>query len=279
MTKNNFKYIISFKFNGKTIDEFFKMFYLGKEKINSYIYNNRVLVNGVVVNNLDSVIYENDVLEIVEEYEPIKLSNRRVKVLYEDKNIIVVNKPRKMLVHPDGIDNSTLSNAVLHYLNNRRENIYAYPIHRIDYNTTGIVVFAKDPLTLSYLSVAVEKHQLEKEYVCLCHGVFSNLKGKIECKIGKDRHSNKQIVCESGKEAETYYEVLVKEKYTKLKVLIIHGRKHQIRVHLSSINHPIVGDELYGMNDGEELKLHFKRIKFTHPFKGTKMEISCEEDF
>jgi 23S rRNA pseudouridine1911/1915/1917 synthase len=182
-------------------------------------------------------------------------------------------------VHPDGNTSKTLMNAVHNYLSKKVENTFAYPVHRIDFDTTGIVVFAKDPLTLSFLSTEIENHNLIKKYVCLCYNRFPSLSGKIEKNISKDRHSNKQIISKNGKEAISYYKVLENGSVSKVEVTIIHGRTHQIRVHMQSINHPLLGDKIYGKDDGYDLKLHFKNISFFHPFKGEKIFIECEEQF
>ena len=198
---------------------------------------------------------------------------------YEDDYILIVNKPHKILVHPDGNTSKTLMNAVHNYLSKKVENTFAYPVHRIDFDTTGIVVFAKDPLTLSFLSTEIENHNLIKKYVCLCYNRFPSLSGKIEKNISKDRHSKKQIISKNGKEAISYYKVLENGSVSKVEVTIIHGRTHQIRVHMQSINHPLLGDKIYGKDDGYDLKLHFKNISFFHPFKGEKIFIECEEQF
>lgn len=279
MREEKFIYLVDKKFKNKTILQFFKNFFVGKDKINFWFCNSKVCVNGEVITNRNYLLKENDKIYLENTNEIVELYDKNIEIVYEDKNILVVNKPSKILVHSDGITNKTLLNAVSYYLKKKGVNSFAYPIHRIDYDTTGIVMFAKDPLTLSFLSVSIEKNDLIKEYVCLCQGPFEMLEGTINKKIGKDRHSNKQIITKNGQEAMTKYKVIKNGNIAKVKIIIIHGRKHQIRVHMNSIGHSIVGDKLYGINDGKSLKLHFKKITFFHPFKNKRITIECEEKF
>ena len=277
--KKEFIYQVNSNYGDVSLEQFLRMFYLGKEKINSLIFNGNVLINEKIKKDKTYKLHEKDVIKIVYEIEQIKKYNLRVKIVYEDDYILVVNKPGKMLVHTDGNTNHTLTNAVHYYLSNEQKEAYAFPVHRIDFDTTGIVVFAKDPLTLSFLSTEIENHNLVKKYVCLCHNRFELNRGKIKKNISRDRHSNKQIININGKEAVSYYEVISNNTISKVLVTIIHGRTHQIRVHMQSINHPILGDKLYGVEDGYDLKLHFKNVAFYHPFKQKNIEIDCKEDF
>ena len=279
MRKNKVILVIQEKFENVSLVDYLLSFHCAKSYINNLICSKKVKINEKVVTNHNEILYKNDIVEIELEAEEIELYEKDICVIYEDDYVLVVNKPSRILVHTDGNTNETLTNAVANYLKTHDKGFCAYPIHRLDYETTGIVVFAKDRLSLSYLSVEVERHNLEKEYVCLCHGQFQKVKGEINKAIGKDRHSNRQIICNSGKVAETKYEVLKNGKISKVKVIIKHGRKHQIRVHLKSIGHEIVGDKIYGNCESGDLKLHFRRVVFTHPYTRKITEIICEEDF
>lgn len=265
--------------NGTTICKYLQTYKVNTKFINNLINNRKITLNGVIVERNDVFVYEGDVVYICVPFDSLKPYKKNVDILYEDEWIIVVNKPAGILVHSDGVTDETLMNAVYFYLLQSKQECCAYPIHRLDYETTGIVVFAKNKLALSFLSVEIEKHQVEKEYVCLCEGKFSNTQGVINNCIGKDRHSNKQMVVANGKEAETYYKVLKNGNLSKVRVKIKHGRKHQIRVHLSYIKHPIVGDQIYGNKSGQNLKLHFYKVSFVHPYTREKMIISCKENF
>lgn len=271
--------IIGKEFEGKTLLEYLLTFRINKSYINNLISSKKVILNSVTIKNGNMLIKEGDKIIIMFPIEEITLYNFEIDVIYEDDWIIVVNKPANILVHTDGLTNNTLTNAVHYYLKKKEELIFAFPIHRLDFETTGIVVFAKNKLALAYLSVAIEQHELNKEYVCLCKGPFQKEKGIIDVPIGKDRHSQKQRVSKTGKEALSTYEVIKNGQISKVKVIIEHGRKHQIRVHMSHIKHPIIGDKLYGIEDNKGLKLHFKKVSFIHPYTRKPIELTCKEDF
>lgn len=252
---------------------------VNKSFVNHLLNLKKIKLNGSTIIDKNYNIIEGDIIELDIEIEEIDPYAFDIKVIYEDSHIIIVDKPANILVHSDGNTNNTLTNAVKHYLNGKNEICNAYPIHRLDYETTGIVIFAKNKLMLSYLSVSIEKHELLKKYICLCQNSFSSKQGVINSPIGKDRHSNKQIVVKTGKEAESIYKVIKNGKISKVEVQIKHGRKHQIRVHMASIGHPIVGDKIYGNNQKESLKLHFWYVEFIHPYTKEKMVVKCKEKF
>lgn len=267
-------------FINMSIYDFLVSFHLSKATIKSLELNKRVFLNNEYICDFHYKLKENDMLIInFSEKQNIIPYNYRINILYEDDFVIAVNKPANILIHSDGNTYETLTNAVYNHVRKTNKEAFVYPVHRIDYETTGIVLFSKNKLALSYLSVEIEKHNVLKQYVCLCHGKFRNKEGQIKLPISKDRHSNRQIINENGKEAKSNYKVLEhKNNISKVQVEIEHGRKHQIRVHLSALNHPIVGDKVYGKSDGE-LKLHFKKMSFIHPYTQEKIIIECEEEF
>ena len=270
---------ITADYNNKTLSEYFLGYRISKAYINNLFNTKKIILNGGAVNAGNVKVFQGDMVQIklpVDNIIPFKFN---VKIIYEDEWIIVINKPSNILVHSDGQTSETLTNAVNYYLNKNNDICDAYPVHRLDYETTGIVIFAKNKLALAFLSVAIEEHELVKEYVCLCHGKFSKMKDVLSFPIGKDRHSNKQIVVKTGKEAKSYYEVVENNNISKVKVKIEHGRKHQIRVHLAHINHPILGDKLYGNDHVDGLKLHFKKVVFIHPYTREELVFVCKEDF
>lgn len=279
MSEKLFKYVVNKEQSGVTIEQFFQYFKLGKDKINSLIFNKKVNINGIMINQKNVVINEGDSVVFSYGVDEVIKYKCAIEVVYEDDNILVVNKPGKILVHSDGNTNHTLTNAVHYYLSKKQKETYAFSVHRIDFDTTGIVVFAKDPLTLSFLSAEIENHNFIKKYVCLCHNRFELSCGEIKKNISRDRHSNKQIINIKGKEAVSFYEVILNDAISKVLVTILHGRTHQIRVHMQSINHPILGDKLYGIDDGYDLKLHFRSVSFYHPFKRNNITIDCKENF
>lgn len=202
-------------------------------------------------------------------------------IVYEDDYIIIINKPRNMVVHPAaGNEEHTLVNALLNHcklsmINSERPGI----VHRLDKDTTGLIVCAKDDETHLKLVEMFSNREINKKYLAICNGSFSKENGFIDKPIGRDEKDRKKmsVKSKSGKEALTEYNVLISNlKYSLVDVTLHTGRTHQIRVHFSSLNHPIVGDETYG-NKNEKIKangqmLHSYYLEFLHPI--TKENLS-----
>lgn len=266
-------------FINKDIEYVLNYYKIGKKAIYNIMQNRRLLVNNNPV-TLSHIIKKDDDVVFIDEEMIIIPYKQKIEVIYENEYIIIVNKPTNILVHSDGNTYETLQNAVSNYLYENKKPIFCQAVHRLDYETTGLVVFAKNSLALSFLSYAFENKMVHKEYICLVKGKVNPPKGSIEKPIGKDRHSNKQIIYTNGKLAKTLYETIsYKQGISKLKINIIGGRKHQIRVHLYSIGHPIIGDKIYANDMDEQLKLHARRISFIDPQTCEKIEIETKETF
>ena len=178
--------------------------------------------------------------------EPIPLS-----ILHEDHDIIVINKPERMVVHPSpGHSQGTLVNALLHHNNQQFSTVERFGIvHRLDKDTTGCIVVAKNVRAQLFLNEAFKARQIKKKYVCVVHGQMKNDKGRIDLPIGRHPVHRKKMSTNSKypRSAETHWKVSCQfEYFSLLHVLLKTGRTHQIRVHLSAIHHPIVGDPSYG---------------------------------
>lgn len=199
-----------------------------------------------------------------------------LKILYEDDNIIASYKKRGILVHSDGNFTNTLLDEVVNYLAKKGDDSVVRALHRLDVDTCGVVLFSKNLLSYTYISKQMEENKIDKEYLALVEGDLTS-GGVIDIGIGRDRHnSKKSVATKKGKASYTEYMVLKKEKNkTLLKVKIKTGRTHQIRVHMAYINHPIVGDKLYGKGCGE-LQLLCKQMSFN--LFGRKITIKCEEN-
>lgn len=270
---------IDSQFNEFKIRDFLATFHLSKSKIYNFELHKSALLNHTY-KGLDVRLQAGDLLSldfIGFHTNPLIPFDGDIKVIYEDEDILVLNKQAFVLVHTDGNTNDTLTNRIaFHY-----ENTYPIlPVHRIDYETSGLLVFAKHPLAHAYLSRLFEAREVEKTYLAYVNGVIVDDDGWIKEPIGKDRHKNRQRVTKDGQDAQTYFKVIKRFKnQTLLEVNIIGGRKHQIRVHLAYINHPVINDELYGVkkNEGHGLKLHFKHIKFTHPRNRASFEIDTNQ--
>jgi 23S rRNA pseudouridine1911/1915/1917 synthase len=270
---------IDSQFNQLKIREFLSTFHLSKSKIYNFELHKSALLNHTY-KGLDACLQTKDVLSldfIGFHANPIIPFEGDIKVIYEDDDILILNKQAFILVHTDGNTNDTLTNRIaFHY-----ETDYPIlPVHRIDFETSGLLVFAKHPLSHAFLSRLFEQRKVEKTYLAYVNGVVEKDEGWIKEPIGKDRHKNRQRVTKDGQDAQTYYKVIKRFKnQSLLEVNIIGGRKHQIRVHLAYINHPVINDELYGVkkNEGQGLKLHFKHVKFIHPRSRALFEIDTNQ--
>ena len=226
---------------------------------------------------------EDETLDLVPEDIPLE-------IIYEDSDIVIINKAPNMVVHPaHGNHNGTLVNALLYHIKDLSTiNGVIRPgiVHRLDKDTSGVIVVAKHDEAHTTLSDMFKEKTLEKTYVCIAKGIFKDKSGRIETLIGRDPRDRKKmaVVTENGKIAISNYEVLDESKnYSLVKVRIETGRTHQIRVHMKSLNHPILGDATYGNStDGiARQMLHAYRLKFTHPISKKEMVVTAPipEDF
>lgn len=226
---------------------------------------------------------EDETLDLIPEDIPLE-------IIYEDSDIVVINKAPNMVVHPaHGNYNGTLVNALLYHIKDLSTiNGVIRPgiVHRLDKDTSGVIVVAKHDEAHTTLSDMFKEKTLEKTYVCIAKGIFKDKSGRIETLIGRDPRDRKKmaVVTENGKIAISNYEILDESKnYSLVKVRIETGRTHQIRVHMKSLNHPILGDATYGNStDGiARQMLHAYRLKFTHPISKKEMVVTAPipEDF
>ncbi len=277
------RYLYNINEEGKTIIEFLSSFHLGKEKIKLYLRPNHILVNGKFEKS-DYILKKEDKLELIDDlYQDLKPLNKKLNIIYEDDYLLIVNKPTNILIHSDGNQNvdNTLSNVVANYYKNKDINIPVRYIHRLDKDTTGITIFAKDPLTEAYLDDLIEKRILHRDYLAFVEGSLDK-DIIINKPIGRDRHiNNKYRISETGKEAITIVKVIKNyKKYTLVRLSLKTGRTHQIRVHMASISHPLCGDTLYGgsLKYIDRPALHSYYVKFNDIF-GQPIEISQKLPF
>lgn len=228
-------------------------------------------------------IPEDEVLEVLPE-------NISIDIVYEDKDMVIINKNPGVIVHPaQGYYTGTLVNAVLYHIKDLSTiNGVIRPgiVHRLDKDTSGLIVIAKNDIAHVKLTDMFKDKTIEKRYVCICKGNFKNIGGRIETLIGRDSKDRKKmaVVTENGKIAITNYEVLDSvQGFSLVDVGIETGRTHQIRVHMKSLNHPILGDEVYGSSSDliKRQMLHSYYLKFNHPITGKEMVVLGElkEDF
>lgn len=272
------KLVIDSRFNNKSILEVLNYYNLGKEKIKKV----KFFLNGNSVDK-SKVLMLKDVLELEYEDEIDFLpEDKKLNILYEDDNLLIVNKPINMLVHPDSKDKlGTLVNIVSNYYYKTNQNISVKYLHRIDMDTTGIVVFAKDILTASKLGVEIKDHTFTRRYLCIASGKFIEDSGIYNYPIAENRYiANKKRVSPTGKEAITHYKI-IKRLRKNLNLCLVElktGRTHQIRVHFSYKGHPLVGDALYNGNTNllKRQALHSYEVDFIHPIKNERVYVKCE---
>ncbi len=209
-------------------------------------------------------------------------------IVYEDKHMLVVNKPQGMVVHPAaGNLDKTLVNALMAHCGDNLSGINGELrpgiLHRIDKDTSGLLLVAKDDKAHLGLAAQIKEHSLTREYLCLVHGKIKADSGTIDAPIGRDEKDRKKmtITQKNSRNAVTHFFVIERfDKYTFVRCRLETGRTHQIRVHMSKNSHPIVGDAVYGKKK-EEFKLsgqllHAHKVGFVHPVTNEYMEFSRE---
>ena len=249
----------------------------------------KITINGKIVKSSYKVQY-GDRIEIEEEPAKeieLKAQDIPLEILYEDNDIIVVNKPKGMVVHPaNGNPDGTLVNAVMAICKDSLSGIGGEIrpgiVHRLDKNTSGAIIIAKNDKAHINLSEQLKKHEIKKTYIALVRGVVKENNASINMPIGRSKKDRKKMdVDKNGKEAITHFKVMKRYKdSTLLEINIETGRTHQIRVHLSHIGYPIIGDEVYSNGKNrwniEGQCLHAKSLDFKHPITGKQMHIEAE---
>lgn len=246
--------------------------------------NGAVIVNGSPV-LMAHRLKAGDVItvEINEEGSEIQPQFIPLEILFEDKEVMVVNKPPHMLVHPlTGEPRGTLANAVIyHWLNTNSEALVFRPVYRIDRDTSGLVLISKNSLSYNKLLRQLTERTMLRTYIAVAEGYMHTAEGIIKLPLARKPGSIVQReVSEQGKSAVTRYKVvktLPGIGASLLEVRLETGRTHQIRVHLSHMGHPLLGDTLYGgrIDYINRQALHVQRLKFVHPVTGLTVDLNC----
>jgi len=266
----------------KTIQEFFDNYIPSKKMQHLLIQNKNILLDGNPVKREDDIVGVKLNINIYpEQYSYEKIQNT-INVVYEDEILLIVNKPKDLLVHSDGSNELTLTKMVESYYVDRNY-ISALPIHRLDKETSGIVVFSKSIVFQPLLDKLLSEKQIRRNYLAFIKGkVDVNCSFTINKPIGNDRHnSNKRIIYKNGQSALTKVKCIACNKaknYSIFQCSLDTGRTHQIRLHLSSENYPILNDELYGDKSNLCLRmgLFADNIELYHPLKEEMMNIDCD---
>ena len=225
--------------------------------------------------------------EIPEAVEPdIVAEDIPLSILYEDADVLVVDKPKGMVVHPAaGHYSRTLVNAVMYHCKGELSGINGVLrpgiVHRIDRDTTGSIIICKNDMAHNEIARQLKEHSINRRYRAIVTGVLKDEEGTIEGAIGRDKKDRKKMaITADGKPAVTYYRVLQRFKhYTYVECVLETGRTHQIRVHMASIGHPLLGDEVYGRRSDkykcEGQCLHAMTLGFHHPRTGEYIEVNA----
>ena len=236
--------------------------------------SNRLKVNDNIV-RLNYKVKNGDIIEIQvakkNEEQNIIPEKMDMNILYEDSDIIIVNKPSGMVVHPTkSYPLGTLANGVLYYFKEKKEDCIVRLVSRLDMDTSGAIMIAKNQFSHMSLAKSMENNLITKKYLAIVHGVIKEDNGTIDAPIGRpSEDSIKREVIESGQRSITHFNVKKRFKNATLVELTLEtGRTHQIRVHLSYLNHPIYGDSLYGKKEDQYIErqaLHACKLELPHP--------------
>lgn len=283
------KFIVESADANKRIDKYLnERLDFSRSRIQILLGNQQVKVNGNVAKSNYKVKCDDEILVEIPNDEVLEITpeNIPLDIAYEDADVLVVNKPRGMVVHPaPGHYTNTLVNAILYHCHDLSGiNGIMRPgiVHRIDKDTSGLLIVAKNDKAHIALSEQLAKKQVSRKYYALVHGVMEHDFGTIDAPIGRDVNNRKKMcVCEkNSKDAVTHFKVIERyDGYTLVECSLETGRTHQIRVHMQYIGYPIVGDETYGprktMDVGGQL-LHAFELVFIHPTTGEETVVYAD---
>lgn len=287
---DEFCFQITEEYEGERIDKCMALLMdsLSRSYIQKLVKDRQVLVNGTPVKSSYQVQAEDEVcFTLPASQEPeIRPEDIPLDILYEDKDLLVVNKPKGMVVHPAaGHYSGTLVNGVMYHCRGDLSGINGVLrpgiVHRIDMDTTGSLIVCKNDKAHNSIAAQLKDHSITRRYRALCHGVIEEQEGTVDRPIGRHPTDRKKMAVNerNGKRAVTHYRVLRRfREYTYIECELETGRTHQIRVHMASIGHPLLGDSVYapGRKCPFSLQgqtLHAMTIGFQHPSTGEYLEI------
>ena len=286
------RFIIKSKNNGMRLDKVLVSFLTDKSRsfVSNLIDDGKVLVNGKI-SKASLKVKENDVVEVeIPEAKPLEVTSENIplKIVYEDEDILIIDKPQGMVVHPSfGHNEHTLVNAILYHckdLSGINGVIRPGIVHRIDKDTSGLICVAKNDVAHNFLAEQLKNHTMQRTYMALVRGVIKENHGTINMPIGRDKRNRQKMAVtkENSKEAITNFDVIKRySNNTLVECHLLTGRTHQIRVHMAYIEHPVEGDPLYGGRSYKKLYsggqlLTAVKLKLVHPRSKKEMEFITE---
>ncbi|MDQ7118169.1 RluA family pseudouridine synthase [Staphylococcus simulans] len=266
------------QYNGYTLREIFQDVKLPKKELHQLNMSKAITINQEPA-QLSAKVQQGDQVFVPtpDETSNYLPSYRYADVYYEDADIAIIKKPKGVKTHPNDLkESNTLMNHVIYTL----DSDYAEPIHRLDQETVGLLIVAKNPLMKKLLDRMLEENQISRIYKAVVKSLLPLKPQTIDKPIGKDKfHPNRRRVSPTGQQAITHIldARMLKENECELDIKLDTGRTHQIRVHLAAIGHPVIGDPLYGDSKLRQLRLHSHKIEFVHPLAKEKISVSLDD--
>ncbi|MGO3724065.1 MAG: RluA family pseudouridine synthase [Staphylococcus equorum] len=273
------KFEIPIKYNQLTLREIFQQLHLPKKDLHNLNMSKLITINDEPA-TLMSKVNTGDIAYIPtpEEVSNYLPSYQYAQIYYEDDDIAVVMKPKGVKTHPNDLkESNTLMNHVIYTV----KSDYVEPIHRLDQETVGLLIVAKNPLMKKILDRMLEENEIDRIYKANVHSLLPIKPQTIDMPIGKDKfHSNKRRVSPTGQTAITHIinSKMIKEDVSEVDLKLDTGRTHQIRVHLAEIGHPVIGDPLYGNSTLRQLQLNSYKIEFIHPLTQETISVSMDDE-
>ncbi|MCY1039391.1 RluA family pseudouridine synthase [Staphylococcus nepalensis] len=273
------KFQIPEKYNQLTLKEIFQQLQLPKKDLHNLNMSKDITINGLEAKLTSQVKTGDDIyIPTPDEKSNYLPSYRFAQIYYEDNDLAIVMKPKGVKTHPNDLkESNTLMNHVIYTI----KSDYVEPIHRLDQETVGLLIVAKNPLMKKILDRMLEENQIDRIYKAHVHSLLPIKSQTIDMPIGKDKfHSNKRRVSSTGQTAITHIlsSKMIKENVCEVDLKLDTGRTHQIRVHLAEMGHPVIGDPLYGDSTLRQLQLNSYKIEFIHPLTQKIISVSLDDD-